>query len=388
MKAIVSGMIASYPVGGVVWDYGQYALGLERLGIETYYLEDTGCQTYDPTRGDYSEDCSYSLNFLRNEMATLSPSLSSRWHFRNMDSSTYGITPEELADVIHDADLFLNVSGSSLLRDEYLPAKRKVLIDTDPGMNHFRNYPKWIAEPVWQGCHGFLEHDYYLTYAERLGRPGCNLPFFGQDWRPTRPPVVLNCWNEQPPGDVWTTVMSWKTYQQYQNLKYQGVEYGAKEMEFGKIEEIPRMCPAFDFEVAVGGSPPADRWRQLGWSVVNSQTRSRSAEEYRSYIQASRGELSVAKNVYVATGCGWFSCRSVCYLAAGRPVVVQDTGFSEIIPVGEGLLAFTTGDEAARAIETVERDYPAHQEAAREMARTHFDSNKVLETLLRDVGLD
>ena len=120
---------------------------------------------------------------------------------------------------------------------------------------------------------------------------------------------------------------------------------------------------------------------------MDSHRRSRTAEEYRSYIQTSRGELSVAKNVYVATRSGWFSCRSVCYLAAGRPVVVQDTGFSEIIPVGRGLHAFSNLQEAAEAIEAVERDYPTHQEAAREVARTHFDSRKVLRALLRDVGL-
>jgi hypothetical protein len=385
MKAIVSGLIASYPVGGVVWDYGQYALGLEQLGIETYYLEDTGWQTYDPILRDCSDDCSYGLSFLQNEMATLSPSLSERWHFRHMDGTTYGIPKAELAEVIHEADLFVNVSGSALLRDEYLPAKRKVLIDTDPGMNHFRNYPKWIAEPVWQGCHGFLQHDYFLTYAEQLGSPGCILPDFGLNWRPTRPPVVLNCWKEEPPGKLWTTVMSWKNFQK--NLHYQGVEYGAKEMEFAKIEEIPRMCPEIAFEVAVGGSPPVNKWRQNGWSVVDSHRQSRTAEEYRKYIQSSRGELSVAKNVYVATGSGWFSCRSVCYLAAGRPVVVQNTGFSKHIPVGKGLHAFTTSHEAAQAIEAVESDYAAHQEAAREIAQTYFDSKTVLEALLRDVEL-
>lgn len=386
MKAIVTGMIASYPVGGVVWDYGQYALGLEQLGFDVYYLEDTGWQTYDPIKGEYGEDPSYSLRFLQDEMAKLSPSLGERWHFRHMDGRTFGIAPEELADIIREADLFLNVSGAALLREEYLPAKRKALIDTDPGMNHFRNYPNWIAAPVWEGCHGFLAHDFYLTYAECLGRPGCNLPDFGKDWRPTRPPVVLDRWKAEPPGELWTTVMSWKNFPRL--LEHEGIKYGAKEMEFGKIEDIPHQCRDSKFEVAVGGSPPVDKWREIGWSVVNSLERSRSAEEYRAYIQSSRGELSVAKNVYVATHSGWFSCRSVCYLAAGRPVVVQDTGFSEIIPVGQGLMAFSNGREAAEAIKAIEQDYSTHQHAALELARTHFDSRKVLEALLRDVGID
>jgi hypothetical protein len=302
-----------------------------------------------------------------------------------MDGNSSGISREELTEVIQEADLFLNVSGAALLRDEYMPARRKVLIDTDPGMNHFRNYPKWIAEPRWQGCQWFLAHDHYLTYAENLGRPGCILPSFGLDWGTTRPPVVLDRWKAAPPGELWTTVMSWKNFPQM--LEYQGVRYGAKEMEFRHIEAIPRSCPNSKFEVAVGGAPPVDKWRELGWSVVDSHERSRSAEEYRSYIQASRGELSVAKNVYVDTRSGWFSCRSVCYLAAGRPVVVQDTGFSEILPVGHGLLTFSNDQEAAAAITAVESDYESHAKAAREFAATYFDSSIVLGDILKQVGL-
>src|SRR4051812_37332711 len=146
-SAIVTGMIASYPVGGVAWDYGQYALGLERLGFEVYYLEDTGWQTYDPSVGAYGEDCSYAVRFLGEALAGLSPTLGRRWHFRNMDGRTFGVPAAEFAEVVRSADLFLNVSGGTLLRDEYLPCRRKVLIDTDPGWNHFRNFPRWDAPP-------------------------------------------------------------------------------------------------------------------------------------------------------------------------------------------------------------------------------------------------
>ena len=141
MRAIVTGMIGSYPVGGVVWDYGQYALGLEQLGFEVYYLEDTGWQTYDPRVGSYGEDCSYSVEFLQKSLNLLSPTLGKRWRFRNMDGKTYGLGDDVFKEVLHTSDLFLNVSGGTLLRDEYLRCKRKVLIDSDPGWNHFRNYP-------------------------------------------------------------------------------------------------------------------------------------------------------------------------------------------------------------------------------------------------------
>jgi hypothetical protein len=385
MKAIVTGMIASYPVGGVVWDYGQYALGLEQLGFEVYYLEDTGWQTYDPRQGEYGEDCSYAVDFLSRSLGTLSPTLAQRWRFRNLDGKTYGLDDKTFSNVLRDADVFLNVSGGTLLRDEYLVCPRKVLIDSDPGWNHFRNFPKWDANPNWQGSHGYRAHDFFFTYAERIGRPDCVLPDFGLKWQPTRPPVVLDCWAAAPPGAKWTTVMTWNNFQE--TIQHNGVTYGTKELEFHKIETLPTRVAA-KLELAVGGaSAPREHFRALGWDVTESENISRTAEEYRRYLQGSRGEFSVAKNVYVATRCGWFSCRSVCYLAAGLPVVVQDTGFSEFIPTGEGLFAFSNLDKAAHGIETVEKNYARHQRAARELARTQFASDVVLKDLLRRIGL-
>lgn len=385
MKAIVTGMIASYPVGGVVWDYGQYALGLQRLGLEVYYLEDTGWQTYDPKHGIYGEDCSYSVAFLPKSLGLLSPTLAKRWHFRNMDGRTFGLEAAQVADLIAEADLFLNVSGGTLLRDEYLPCKRKVLIDSDPGWNHFRNYPQWDANPNWYGSHGYRAHDHFFTYAGRLGQAGCNLPDMGLKWHTTLPPVVMDCWASEPPGEKWTTVMTWKNFQE--TIQHDGVTYGTKEMEFDKIRALPAHTRA-PLELAVGGAQaPCEEWRALGWLVVPAQDLSWTAEDYRHYVQASRGEFSVAKNVYVATGSGWFSCRSTCYLAAGLPVVVQDTGFSGLLPTGAGLIAYSTLKEAASALNSIEADYATHQKAARELARTHFASDIVLGEMLTRIGL-
>jgi hypothetical protein len=387
MRAVVTGMIAGYPVGGVAWDYLQYALGLEALGFEVHYLEDSGLPTYDPDRREYGEDCSAGVAFLEATLPAFSPALASRWHFRNAGGRTYGLAAGEIADVVAGADLFLNTSGGTLLRDEYMQSRRKVLIDTDPGRNHFRNWPAWDASPGWLGANSWRAHDHFFTYAECIGRPGCALPSLGISWQPTRPPVVSERWAPEPPGDRWTTVMTWAP-PNYEKLEHDGVAYGTKELEFGRIERLPRLVPAAQFEVAVGGSgAPTARWKELGWSVQDSHAASRTAEAYRGYVQRSRGEFSVAKNAYVATRSGWFSCRSVCYLAAGRPVVLQDTGFSEVVPTGEGLLAFSDLDGAARAIEAVERDYAGHQQAAREVARRHFTAERVLGDLLDRIGL-
>jgi len=385
MRAVVTGMIATYPVGGVAWDYGQYALGLERLGFEVCYLEDTGWETYDPTRGMYGEDSAYGLRFLQDALAALSPSLAARWCFRAMDGSLHGPGAAGIADFAAGADLFLNVSGGTLLRDEYLACPRKVLVETDPGWNHFVNFPKWDRQPGWQGTHGWRAHDFFFTHAENIGRPGCLLPDLGVRWRPLRPPVVVDRWRPEPPGAAWTTVMTWNNFRR--PIEYEGHVYGTKEAEFERVEALPQQVGA-PLEVAVGGSdPPRERWRGLGWSVESSEAVSRTPADYQSYVQRSRGEFSVAKNVYVATRSGWFSCRSVCYLAASRPVVVQDTGFAGFLPVGEGLLAFATPEEARAALESAEADYARHQRAAREVAAECFGSDRVLGGMLRAVGL-
>jgi hypothetical protein len=314
----------------------------------------------------------------------LSPTLARRWHFRAMDDSSHGLTRHDIVRLAHDVDLFLNVSGSCLLRDEYMPCRNKVLIDTDPGWNHFVNYPKWDASPGWLGTRGYRAHDHFFTYAERIGSKDCVLPTFGIDWKPTRPLVLCDAWRPRGPGTTWTTVMTWNNFRK--PVEHDGVVYGTKEREFGRIQALPSRT-SVPFEVAVGGDAPIERWRSLGWRVVDSHDVSRTADDYRTYVEQSRGEFSVAKNLYVATRSGWFSCRSVCYLAAGRPVVLQDTGFSEVIPTGEGVLAFSELKDAVECVETVEADYDRHQRAAREVARTHFGCNVVLGQLLARIGL-
>lgn len=388
MRAIVTGLIGAFPLGGVAWDYGQYAVALERLGFDVYYLEDSGIAQYaqDPATGRWEQAYDRGARFIPEALEALSPRLARQWHFRTGDDRTYGIEQRRFADLVAGADLLLNVSGGCLLRDEYRPCRRKVMLDTDPGWNHFVIFPRWDAKPEAERAMGFRGHDCFFTYATRLGRPDCNLPTFGLKWHPTRPPVVRDLWaTAESAGDRWTTVMTWDNFRA--PIEHGDARYGSKELEFDKVEALPAKVPAARFEVAVGGEAPRGRWREAGWSVLGSADVSRSPATYRDYVRHSRGEVSVAKNVYVATGSGWFSCRSVCYLAAGRPVVVQDTGFARSLPVGEGLLSFSTGEEAADAVRAVEADYPRHARAAAEIAEAHFDADKVLREMLATVGL-
>jgi hypothetical protein len=385
-RAVVTGMIATYPVGGVAWDYGQYLLGLEALGFEVFYLEDTGGPTYDPLAKQYGDDPTAGVTFLISSLTDFSEAFRNRWSFRSSKNETFGLSSEAIEEVAAGADLFLNVSGGTLLRDEYMRCPRKVLIDSDPGWNQFVNYPKWDANPGWLGTHGYRGHDFFFSYAERLGQDDCLLPDMGLPWLPTRPLVAMDRWKGASNGGRWTTVMTWNNF--HQPVEYHGRLFGTKELEFPKIEALPRDCPHFSFELAVGGaSPPIARWEGLGWRVVDSHQISTTADDYRSYIQSSRGEVSVAKNLYSATRSGWYSCRSACYLAAGLPVVVQDTGFSDYLPCGKGMLSFTDQREAVDAIQEVESKYDYHCIAARELAREYFAADRVLEPLLARIGL-
>lgn len=386
MIAVCTGAIATFPVGGVAWDYGQYAVGLERLGFDVYYLEDSGVVTYDAERRTYSDDHTYGLSFLRSSLAALSPTLADRWHYcAPYGDESHGIDRSSMVDIVADADLFLNVSGLCLLRDEYLPSRRKVLIDTDPGWNQFVAYPRWDANAADGGLHSYRRHDAFFTYAVNMGEAGCHVPTLGIDWHPTRPPVLCDRWHGTGPGDAWTTVMTWDNYGK--PVEHEGQVYGSKEPEFLRVERLPAEVDV-PLEVAVGGiGAPIERWRDLGWRVVDSTDVSTTLDRYRTYVEASRGEFSVAKNVYVATQTGWFSCRSVCYLAAGRPAVLQDTGFSRWLATGDGLLAFSDAGEAASQIREVERRYDEHRVAARELAAEHFGSDVVLSELVDRAGV-
>lgn len=386
MRAVVTGLAATFPVGGVFWDYVHYALGLESCGVETWYLEDADQPCYEVAAGDYDYEGNWQAHAARlgQRLAAVSPTLGQRWCLRSDDGRAYGLEPDAADDLVAGADLLLNVSGCAVLRKAYQACARTVYVDTDPGWNHYMRWPRAERQPSPIDA-GWRAHDAFATYAWRLGAPDCPLPDHGLDWIPTRPPVDVRRWvaGTPPARPTWTTVLSWDNAPEPIS---DGVRtYGTKEQEFARIEDLPRHV-AGPLELAVGGwDPPVERWRRQGWSVVDGPAVTATPDAYRDYVQASRGELSVAKHVYAATRCGWFSCRSACYLAAGRPVVVQDTGFSEALPTGDGLLAFTTPAGAVDAVRAVEADYDAHAAAASRIAVEHFDAERVVADLLGHV---
>ena len=390
MRIIVTGMVGLYPIGGVGWDYLQYVIGLARLGHDVYYHEDTWSWPYLPTQKTYVADATFSTNYLRDFFARYAPELQGRWHYLHLHETSFGMERARFDEVARTADIFLNVSGASLFPEQLAPGCAKIFLDTDPGYNQIVLSERFSwSENVERWCAAVAAHDRHFTYAENIHGADCIIPKAEFRWKTTRMPIVLSLWEEiagsqPPPTSPWTTIMTWNAFKG--KLLYEGVEYRSKGSEFEKIIDLPRHVQ-MPLHVAVGGvSAPLERLAQHGWSVIDGPKATVTPERYQKFIAASRGELSTAKHVYVAMRSGWFSCRSACYLAAGRPVVVQDTGFSSAIPAADGLLPFTTVDEAAEALCRVEDDYENHAAGAHKVAAEHFDSDKVLRQLLAEMA--
>lgn len=388
LRIIVTGLAGLYPVGGVAWDYLQYVIGLARLGHDVYYHEDTWSWPYHPAKKTYTSDGSYSAGYIDDFFKSYAPDLSSRWHYLHLHETSFGMSRGAFDEVARSADLFLNVSGACMFPDELSPRCMKVFLDTDPGYNQIMLSERleW-SENVERWCAGVREHDRHFTYAENIYGPDCLVPRLDFDWKTTRMPVVVELWESgaaagATAGAPWTTITTWNAFKG--KLIYKGVEYASKGTEFEKLIDLPRLAPA-NLKVAVGGvNAPLDLLSGHGWQVVDGPEATVTPEKYRQFILESRGEVSPAKHVYVAMRTGWFSCRSACYLAAGRPVVVQDTGFTSVIGCGKGILPFSTKEEAAQAIKEAEGDYEIHSRAALDMAKEYFDSGRVLDRLIED----
>jgi hypothetical protein len=372
MRILFAGIIARYPFGGVTWCSLMYLLGLRALGHEVFYIEDTGECVYDPIQNTRSTDPGYGTSYID---AALRPyGLGDRWSFVNYDGTYHGRSAAEVRRYAEDADLFINLSGGSWFwRDEYARIPRTVFIDSDPA---FTQLAIAKAEPWY--VEFFQRFDHLFTFGANIGTPSSPVPTGTFTWHKTWQPVTLEEWRTaRPAGDRFTSVMTW----QIESFTDVG---GNKDQEFVKFIDLPSRTPQ-RFELAING--PQHLLRARGWDTVDAMRVSRTPVGYREFIQRSRAEFGVAKHTYVATNSGWFSDRTECYLASGRPALVQDTGWTAHLPSGEGLLAFTTLDEAVSGIDRVNSDYPRHARRAVEIAREHFESGRVLGRLLGQAGV-
>ncbi|WP_027186093.1 glycosyltransferase [Desulfovibrio inopinatus] len=384
---LVTGYAATYPLGGVAWDYLQYVIGLSRLGHEVYYLEDTGGWMFDPNRLTFTDDVTANADYIRDFFMKVAPSLKNNFCVIGPTGDCHGLTFKQLQRLCSRADVFINISASSMLREEYLRIPVKILIDSDPLYTQ-ADVPDYVSGQVndvgRDNIDRLLLHDVFFSFGENIGNPDCLVPTDLFNWLPTRQPMVLDLWKtqRQPSRSIFTTVLSWKPKEKGPVVN--GTAYEGKNVEFLRFLDLPSRTKQ-PLELALGGGePPKDLLADNGWRLVDAFALSRTPFLYRDYIQSSMAELSMAKNAYVASRSGWFSCRSSCYLAAGRPVVVQDTGFGCCIETGKGILPFSTPEEAVACVEEITRDFETHSRAAVRIAEEYFRAEDVLTRLLNE----
>ncbi len=389
MRIIVAGLVGQYPFGGVAWDYLHYVLGLAELGHDVVYHEDTGCWPFDPRLGHVTDDPAGSVAMLAGFVNRFAPHLAGRWHYRQFGRS-HGMTAAAFDAVAATADVFLNVSGASAIPDKLGPRCATVFLDTDPGYNQFvlaERYP-WAAHADrWATL--VAAHDRHFTYAENLGAADCPIPTLGYDWQPTRPVVSMAAWRAVRDTPIaasapFTTVMTLGYFPG--PVTHRGTLYDAKAVEFERFLPLRRRTGVPIELLVTGDKVPPEPIRVAGWHVTDGTAATATAADYQAVIARSAGEWSVAKNVYAATNSGWFSSRTACYLAAGRPAVVQETGWSRHVPGGAGVIPFTTVDGAAAALEAVTADPACHRAAAVEVAREYLAADRVLPPLLAALG--
>jgi hypothetical protein len=372
-------MVAGEPYqGGATWAVLQYVLGLLHLGHDVILVEPIARDSITPPGSDLGS--SSNARYFH-DVATAFGLCGRSSMVDEATRATVGLSYDALLERARSTDLVINISG--MLTDagllEAIP--RRLYLDLDPAFNQ-----------LWHAVQGinvrFDGHSHFATIGVGIGNGTCVVPACGRRWIPTLQPIVLSEWPVTS-GDregPWTTVANWRGYG---SIEYGGVQYGQKAHSMRRLLSIPRRVDeAFVLALSIHPDEVGDLagLSSQGWRLVDPRLVAGTPDDYRKFIQASKAEFAVAKSGYVASRCGWFSDRSICYLASGRPVAAEDTGVDGVLPTGTGLLTFSTEDEAVRAIETISRDYARHAAAAREIAEEYFDASRVLPKLLEAVA--
>jgi hypothetical protein len=370
---VVAGALANKPLnGGEAWVRMSWVEGFRRLGFEVVFVEQVARAHTHAVAVDYFERTVAEFG-LRSAAALLDET----------GATVTGLSLEDVRDRVGEAVALVNISGNVALPALLAAARRRVYVDIDPGFTQI-----WAAQG--SDAARLAGHDAYFTVGENIGSPGCSIPTLGIDWRSVPPPVVLDRWPvvAAEPSAAFTTVTTWRN--PFGGLEHDGVTFAMKHHEWRRVIELPRRVSQ-DFEVALQVHPGdhADREALLrnGWQVRDPAEVAGDPVSFRRYVQGSAAEFSVANGVYVRTASGWFSDRSVRYLASGKPVLLQETGFSRRYPVGEGLLSFRNLDEAVRGAVSIAAEYERHARAARALAEEHFDSDRVLTRLVDELGI-
>jgi len=384
-RIVVLGTLAADPYAGMAWMHMQIAVGLARLGHEVYYVETTSTWPYDPIRQARVCDSDYAVAYLARVATRFG--LGDRWAYRRsyLDNAWCGPCGAVAEDLLAHADAVLNVTGSTYLAKEGLQIGRHVYFGTDP-VRHELEFAKGDDD-----TRAFIEeYTDCVTYGENIGNPDCPIPPLPRLRSKTRQPVLLDLWQSgPPPREEFTTVCNWR--QAGHDIEYQGqVYYWSKHHEFLKFIGLPQyISQPIELAMPLHGLTSDERCllESSGWRLTHAHAFTTDPWAYRDYVMASRGEFTVAKDQNVRLRSGWFSERSACYLAAGRPVITQDTGFGTALPTGEGLFAFNTMEEIITAFEAIQANYDRHSRAARRIAEEYFRAETVLSKVIADLGL-
>ena len=379
LTILVSGMVAAVPAqGGATWAVLQYVLGFARLGHDVYFVESLDADALRPPGASLS--ASANAGYCQQVMSRYGHG--SRWALMTRDGSeTAGMAYEEVRRVAREATVLLDISGTLTDQELVQGIPIRIYLDVDPAFTQLWHHVQGVDM-------GFDGHTHLLTVGLNIGRPQCPVPTGGRIWSTSVQPVVLERWPVagRIVHDGFTTVANWRGYG---SIELDSVLYGQKAHSLRKFFALPRLTPeTLMLALAIHADERADvkALRENGWTLLDPGPLTESPAAYQSFIQGSKAEFGVAKSGYVESRSGWFSDRSICYLASGRPVLAQETGFSNHLPTGAGLLAFDTLEDILRGIEQINGDYPRHAAAARALAEEHFDSDRVLSRLLQDVG--
>jgi len=385
LRIVVTGGLGAMPFAGVAWQILHYLEGFRRLGHDVFYVEDSGSWPYDPEQDTVSDDPQPALRYVERHLARCG--LERSWAYRNgVNGELHGMTERELAAVLERADLLVNVSGFTVLGEAMARIPVRFYLETDPVLPQIQ-----VAKGERFTIDLLDAHTHHFTYGENFGGTDCTVPIERYTYFPTRQPVVLDWWEplgfEVDRDRPFTTVASWK--QTAKDVEWQGrILTWSKDVQFRPYIDLPsRVRRPLEMSLAISDDAAVARLEAAGWRIRSAAALSRDVDAYRDYIRSSAGEFSVAKEQYALTRSGWFSDRTVTYLASGRPAVVQDTRFDRALPTGEGLLAFTTPDEAVAALEAVNADHERHARAARRIAEEYLSTEVVLTRMLRHASL-
>jgi len=382
-RVLVLGIAGQYPLAGVLWQALQYLLGLRDLGCDVWYVEDSGAPPYDPRHDTVASDTSANVGALASAMRAVD--LGDRWAYWDaLAGAWHGLSATHVDELYRSADLIFNLCGATKPRDEHRRGARLCYVETDPVYEQMR-----VANGDADSIAFLAAHDVLFTYGELLGTAACSVPVGAYRWIPTRPPVVLDRWAEGAPAVTaaavpafFRSIATWEN--KGKNVEFRGETYQwSKHVNFVRMMDVPRLAGEL-FQLAMDPLDATVRAALAahGWQLVDPRPISADLDAYREFIRGARGEFTVAKDIYVRSRSGWFSDRSVCFLAAGKPVVTQETGFSSVIPSGRGVLAFEDVAGAVECVRRVRADYAVHAAAARTIAAEHFAAERVLAKML------